>query len=169
MIFLSSRLPCVFDHERSNEWNAASSYEAVHLIEAWEPILPPFIRDNILDQLILPKLRKAVEEWNGRPSKSGKPRMLAGIVFPWLPLLGERAEEVLEAAKRRIRSVMRSWTVRSGVVEELTKWRKDVSIFWLTHYIFTEVFRSTRPKSGMNSCFAALCQNLAYAFVTNSS
>jgi tuftelin-interacting protein 11 len=82
-----------------------------------------------LDQLVLPKVKKAVEQWDARPSRSGKPpKSLAGIVFPWLPLLGERVEEVLGDAKRRIRSVMRAWVVKDGVPPELARWKKDVSV-----------------------------------------
>jgi tuftelin-interacting protein 11 len=99
------------------------------LLESWSPILPPFIRDNILDQLILPKVKKAVEEWTPKPSRSGKVRSLAGVIFPWLPLLGARMEDVTEMAKRRIRAVLRSWTPKDGVPAELEKWRKDVSHF----------------------------------------
>lgn len=87
------------------------------------------MRDNILDQLILPKVKKAVDEWSPKPSRSGKVRSLAGIVFPWLPLLGTRIEEIMELAKRRIKSVLRSWVVRDGVPGELEKWRKDVSAY----------------------------------------
>jgi tuftelin-interacting protein 11 len=50
-------------------------------------------------------------------------------VFPWLPLLGERIEDVLDGAKRRIRSVLRNWVVKDGVPEELSRWRKDVRVF----------------------------------------
>ena len=91
-------------------------------------ILSPFIRDNVLDQLILPKLKKAVDEWDGRPSRSGKIRSLAGMVFPWLPLLGEQAEEVLDGAKRRLRSFLRSWSVKNGLPEDLSRWKTDVSL-----------------------------------------
>jgi len=116
------------DYSISNDWNTASPDAAVHLLESWNSILPPFLRDNVLDQLILPKVKRAVEEWDGRLSRSRKTRSLAGIVFPWLPLLGERVEEVLEGAKRRIRSVMRSWQVNDKIPEELSRWKKDVSV-----------------------------------------
>jgi tuftelin-interacting protein 11 len=75
----------------------------------------------------MPKVKKAIDEWDGRKSRSGKTRSLAGIVFPWLPMLGDRMEEVLEGAKRRIRHVLRVWTVKDGVLEELARWKKDVS------------------------------------------
>jgi len=96
-------------------------------VESWDSILPPFIRDNVIDQLVLPKVKKAVDDWDGQPSRTGKHRSPAGVVFPWLPLLGERVEEILEGAKRRIRSVMRSWVARDGVPDELSRWKKDVS------------------------------------------
>lgn len=130
------------------------------LLESWTPILPPFIRDNILDQLILPKIKKAVEEWSHRPSRSGKVRSLAGIVFPWLPLLGPRMEEIMELAKRRIRSVLRTWTVQDGVPVELTKWRKDVSHLWSIWALMTlcaDVSRCTPRANGISLCF-----NLSY-------
>ncbi|WWD21052.1 hypothetical protein CI109_105533 [Kwoniella shandongensis] len=111
----------------NNDWDPSRPHAAVHLLESWESILPPFIRDNVLDQLILPKVKAAVEQWDPRKHKSDKnPKSLASIVFPWLPLLGERVEEVLEGAKRRIRSILRSWVVKDGVPEELARWRKDV-------------------------------------------
>ncbi|WVQ93333.1 hypothetical protein IAU59_000401 [Kwoniella sp. CBS 9459] len=112
----------------NNDWDPASPHAAVHLLESWDPILPPFIRDNVLDQLILPKVKAAIEMWDPRKAKLSKTssRSLASIVFPWLPLLGERSEEILEGAKRRIRSVLRNWVVKDGVPEELSRWKKDV-------------------------------------------
>ena len=125
------QVSCLAKPEReltySNDWSATSPQAAVHLLESWNPILPAFIRDNVLDQLVVPKVKQAMEEWDGRPSRSGKTRKLSSIVFPWLPLLGHRMDDVLEGAKRRIRHVLRRWVVRDGVPEELARWRKDVS------------------------------------------
>ena len=109
----------------SNDWHAGAPQAAVHLLESWESILPAFIRENVLDQLILPKVKKCVDEWD-RPSQRTAGSSLAGIIFPWLPLLGERVEEILEGGKRRIRSLMRNWVVRDGVPDELARWKKDV-------------------------------------------
>ncbi|OCF31369.1 tuftelin-interacting protein 11 [Kwoniella heveanensis BCC8398] len=111
----------------NNDWDPASPDAAVHLLESWDPILPPFIRDNVLDQLILPKVKAAIEMWDPRKARLSKSsRSLASIVFPWLPLLGDRSEEILDGAKRRIRSVLRNWVVKDGVPEELGRWRNDV-------------------------------------------
>ncbi|EIW66866.1 hypothetical protein TREMEDRAFT_69868 [Tremella mesenterica DSM 1558] len=111
----------------NNEWDPSKPQAAVHLLESWDPILPPFIRDNIIDQLVLPKVKAAADHWDPRRAKLGKGvKSLAGVVFPWLPLLGARADEMLEGATRRLRSAMRSWVVKDGVPDELLRWRKDV-------------------------------------------
>jgi tuftelin-interacting protein 11 len=42
----------------NNDWNPSTPQPAVRLYETWSTFLPPFIRDNFLDQLILPKVTK---------------------------------------------------------------------------------------------------------------
>jgi len=106
----------------NNDWDALHPRAAIHLIESWEPILPAFIRDNILDQLVLPKVRKAVEEWDTRKQSVS----LYKIVWPWFSVLGERMDEILEASMRRIRSVLRHWVVKDGIPKELSRWKKDI-------------------------------------------
>jgi tuftelin-interacting protein 11 len=106
----------------NNDWDAHHPRAAIHLIESWEPILPAFIRDNILDQLILPKVRKAVDEWDTKRQTVS----LYKIVWPWFSVLGERMDEILEASKRRIRSILRHWVVKDGVPKELGRWKKDI-------------------------------------------
>lgn len=111
----------------NNEWDVLDPQPAVHLIESWDSILPRFIHDNILDQLVLPKVTVAVEDWTGRPLRDGRKVSLASIIFPWLPLMGERVGDLLEAGKRRVRAVLRKWSPSDGVLSELQRWRDDVS------------------------------------------
>ncbi|KAL7421203.1 hypothetical protein Q5752_004088 [Cryptotrichosporon argae] len=111
----------------NNEWAPEQPLQAVHLLESWAPLLSPFITHNILDQLVLPKLRRAMEAWDGRPARTGKPaKSLAGMLFPWLPVLGTRSGEVLDDGKRRVRSLVRRWNVGDGVPAELARWKADV-------------------------------------------
>jgi tuftelin-interacting protein 11 len=62
------------------------------------------MRDNILDQLILPKLSSAVSNWS--PSLARKKGIhLHSIVLSWLPLAGEiRMKELVGECKRKITS-----------------------------------------------------------------
>src|SRR5215467_10991954 len=81
----------------NNDWSPEDPQPAVKLYEAWSTFLPPFIRDNILDQLILPKLHKAVADWNSKRSSVS----LHSIVFPWLPFIGLRLEDFMSDTKRK--------------------------------------------------------------------
>ncbi|KAI9062556.1 TFP11-domain-containing protein [Trametes sanguinea] len=104
----------------NNEWAPEDPLPAVRLYEAWSPFLPPFIRDNFFDQLVLPKLHKAVGDWNPRKSKVS----LQKLVFPWLPHVGLRLEDVLGDARRKVKSVLRAWTVSDAIPEDLGAWRE---------------------------------------------
>lgn len=77
----------------------------------------------MLDQLILPKVHKSVMDWNSKRSATS----LRSIVFPWLPFVGLRLEDLMGDAKRKIKSVLRSWTVGEDIPEDLAAWR-DVSL-----------------------------------------
>ena len=79
-----------------NEWSPEEPQLAVKLYEAWSTFLPPFMRDNVLDQLILPKVKGAVADWNSKRSKVP----LRSIVFPWLPFVGLRLEDLMNDARR---------------------------------------------------------------------
>ncbi|KAI0832099.1 TFP11-domain-containing protein [Trametes gibbosa] len=103
----------------NNDWTPEEPLPAVRLYEAWSPFLPPFIRDNLFDQLVLPKLHKAVSDWTPRKSKVS----LQKLVFPWLPHVGLRLEDVLEDARRKVKSVLRAWTVSESIPEDLGAWR----------------------------------------------
>ncbi|KAM6497068.1 GC-rich sequence DNA-binding factor-like domain containing protein [Amanita muscaria] len=103
----------------NNDWSADEPQPAVKLYEVWSTFLPDFIRDNMLDQLILPKVQRAVADWSPKKSRVS----LQTIVFPWLPHLGLRMEDVVGDAKRRVKSILKSWAVGQDVPISLTAWK----------------------------------------------
>jgi len=105
----------------NNDWEPQNPQPAVRFYETWTDLIPQFMRDNILDQLILPKVHKAVQDWRLTPNGVS----LQAIVFPWLPLVGLRLEEVLGDARRKVRNMLRSWKTEQGVPKDLMAW-KDV-------------------------------------------
>ena len=107
-------------HQCSNEWSPADPRPAVRLYETWSDLLPPFIRDNFLDQLVLPKVSAAVSNWNSRKDKVS----LRAIVFPWLPHVGLRMESFVEDARRKVKSIIRSWSPRDGPISDLPSWKE---------------------------------------------
>jgi tuftelin-interacting protein 11 len=104
----------------NNDWSPEDPHPAVRLYEAWSSFLPPFIRDNILDQLILPKVQKAVAEWN--PRKDTVP--LQTLVFPWLPHVGLRLEDVVADARRKVKTLLRAWAVKEVMPTNLLTWKE---------------------------------------------
>ncbi|KIP04527.1 hypothetical protein PHLGIDRAFT_75791 [Phlebiopsis gigantea 11061_1 CR5-6] len=104
----------------NNDWSPDDPQPVVRLYEAWSRYLPPFVRDNFFDQLVLPKVHKAVSDWSLRRHKVS----LRALVFPWLPHIGLRLEDVLSDARRKIKSTLRGWAVVEGMPEDLAAWRE---------------------------------------------
>ncbi|KAF8817454.1 Sip1/TFIP11 interacting protein [Phlegmacium glaucopus] len=100
----------------NNEWSPDLPQRAVKLYEVWSSFLPPFIRDNLLDQLILPKVQKAVADWDSKNANAS----LQAIVFPWLPYIGLRLEDIVGDARRKIKNLLR---VEEDMPTDLVAWR----------------------------------------------
>lgn len=112
-------------HVRSainNTWSPEEPASAIALFTSWLPLLPAFIRDNVLDQLILPKVSKAIAEWSPATYKR-RGVALHTLVFPWLEHAGNRMQQLLDEAKRKVRAWLKSWRVEDGVPHGLGHWR----------------------------------------------
>lgn len=109
----------------NNHWQPSDPHPAVALFTAWSPLLPTFVRDNVLDQLVLPKLSKAIAEWSPSALKRGG-APLHSIVFPWLEHAGPRMEGVLDEAKRRVRGWLKGWKAAEGVPRGMDVWRDAI-------------------------------------------
>src|ERR1700733_1471213 len=115
----------------NNDWSPKDPHPAVRLYESWFNYLPQFIRDNFLDQLILPKVHKAVEDWNHKRDAVS----LQTIVFPWLPHVGLRFDGVVGDARRKVASVLRAWVVGDAIPADLITWKEVCS-----RILYTEVY-----------------------------
>jgi tuftelin-interacting protein 11 len=112
----------------NNDWSPKDPQPAVQLYETWSSFLPAFIRDNFLDQLILPKVQKAVADWN--PRKDNVP--LQALVFPWLPHVGLRLEDLMGDARRKVKSLLRTWTVGEEIPTDLVTWKEASGVLPVT-------------------------------------
>lgn len=133
----------------NNDWSPEDPVPVVKLYEMWSPLLPPFVRDNILDQLILPKLTNTVADW--RPKRTVS---LHTFVFPWLPHLGLRSDTLLDDARRKVKSLLRAWNPPDGVPRELTPWQavftpRDWDTLLLT-YVVPKLAASLRADFRVN-------------------
>ncbi|GAA5836279.1 hypothetical protein JCM9279_002246, partial [Rhodotorula babjevae] len=111
----------------NNSWSPSNPEPAVEFYTAWLPLLPSFVRDNILDQLILPKVSSAIADWSPSAAKRGAAPPLHKLVFPWLEHAGERMDMVLDEAKRKVRSWLKAWKARDGVPQGLDAWKTAFS------------------------------------------
>jgi hypothetical protein len=73
-------------HHISNTWDPRDPDPAIALMEAWQPpILPPFMFTSICNQVLIPKLHHAIDDWDPRRDPVGVHTWL----HPWLPLMSK--------------------------------------------------------------------------------
>lgn len=121
----------MIDSIDSNSWSPSDPLAAVNILTSWFPILPLFLRDNTLDQLIMPKVLKAITDWSPSSVKRGG-ASLHTIVFPWLEHAGERMEQILEEAKRKVRAWLKAWKASDGVPVGMDLWQEVCSTRFYT-------------------------------------
>ncbi|KAF5302324.1 hypothetical protein FQA39_LY10363 [Lamprigera yunnana] len=87
-------------------WNVRDCDPLITLLESWKPILPQWIVDNILDQLILPRLTAEVTNWN--PLTDTVP--IHYWIHPWIPLLNTRLHDtVFPIIQEKLGAALTNW------------------------------------------------------------
>lgn len=99
------------------QWDVHDAAPLIALIEGWQGMLPAWLVDNIYDQLVLPKLEHAIHAWTPQA-----PPMHVWIL-PWLAGGEARMSSIVQATRRKWRSVLSSWRVADGVPPHLPAWR----------------------------------------------
>ncbi|KAJ6259789.1 hypothetical protein Dda_5430 [Drechslerella dactyloides] len=109
----------------NNHWDVHDPTPVLTILETWAAVLPPFIHANILNQLVLPKVKAAVTEWNPRTSSKKRPTPPPHVwVFPWLPHLSAHMDDLVREVKRKFRVILDKWDLYKGVVDGLEAWRE---------------------------------------------
>lgn len=118
----------------NNQWDVHDPSPVLSLMDAWGSLLPPFIHVNILDQLVMPKLKAAITEWNPRlesaNSSSSRKKRSAPTppphlwIFPWLPLLNTETHlpSLLTDIKTKFTALLSSHPLASGPIQSLPEW-----------------------------------------------
>ncbi|KAI8969150.1 GC-rich sequence DNA-binding factor-like protein-domain-containing protein [Mycotypha africana] len=90
----------------NNQWNVHDPEPIIQLLEEWEPVLPRFIFENIVNQLILPKIQRAVSDWNPRTDRV----MIHTWLHPWFPTLKAwRLADLCTTIRQKLSVVLRQW------------------------------------------------------------
>ncbi|KAF6221499.1 hypothetical protein HO133_002355 [Letharia lupina] len=117
----------------TNDWGVYQDSDAlIDLLQAWKPVLPPFIWANVIDQLVAKRLTGAVAAWkprNAQKSHRNSSRPPHVWLFPWLQYLDEQHTDpksstgLLSEVKRKFKSVLSTWNLSTSLPVGLEEWR----------------------------------------------
>lgn len=88
-----------------SRWNSRHPEVLLEVIEAWMPLLPTWMTQNILEQLVLPRLQVEVENWN--PLTDVVP--IHAWIHPWIPHLGNRLEILYAPIRHKLANALTNW------------------------------------------------------------
>lgn len=90
----------------ANEWNPRHYQPMVAFLDAWAPLLPSHILDNVLEQMILPRLAAEVAVWN--PLTDTTP--IHVWILPWHSLLGPKlSEKIYPTIRVTLGAALQAW------------------------------------------------------------
>lgn len=115
-----------------NRWDTTDATPLLLLLSQWRKLLPKFVYDIVMDQLIIQKLATALSRWkpgDSRTERNVAPRPHTWL-FPWLEYLDEyhldpkSSGGLLAEVRRKYRRAFESWDPSNGVVQGLSRWRE---------------------------------------------
>ncbi|CAI8029156.1 Tuftelin-interacting protein 11 [Geodia barretti] len=77
----------------------------IDLLEMWMPLLPTWQMENILEQMVLPRLQHGVQNWD--PTTDTVP--LHTWVHPWLPLMERKLELLYPTIRHKLAIALNNW------------------------------------------------------------
>lgn len=119
----------------------AEMNEMIELIEQWTPILPHWIKENILEQLVVPRIAERVNAWD--PMTDEVP--IHEWLVPWLVLLGDRIQAVMPPIRQKLAKALKLWDpMDRSALATLRPWKDVWSQGTLTAFLAQNVV----PKLG---------------------
>ena len=103
----------------NNDWDPAETASVLEFIDVWRPILPAFAYVSLLKQVILPKIRASIQEWNPQNGRSQKTH---SWIFSWLPLLGDHLDDLIVHIKQKLASTMSYCDLDEATPENFNEW-----------------------------------------------
>ncbi|KHJ84034.1 hypothetical protein OESDEN_16256, partial [Oesophagostomum dentatum] len=87
-------------------WDPRDHMEPMlRVIEMWLPVLPEWMKENILEQVIIPRIDDRVSSWD--PLTDSVP--IHSWLVPWLTVLGDRLQPVLAPIRQKLAKALRLW------------------------------------------------------------
>ncbi|XP_017063015.2 septin-interacting protein 1 [Drosophila eugracilis] len=103
-------------------WQPKEHSPMAALLDSWAPVLPSWVLDSVLEQLVLPRLVAGVQEWD--PLTDTVP--IDSWVLPWHPILGSKLEEaVYPQIRHKLGLALRAWSPQDRSARAmLTPWQQ---------------------------------------------
>lgn len=86
-------------------WEPRDPEPLLRVVEGWEAVLPAAALGHVLDMLVMPKIRAAVDAWE--PRQETVP--IHSWIHPWLPYLGAQLEDVYPAIRHKLSNALMAW------------------------------------------------------------
>lgn len=122
----------------TSAWNPRIHHPMAAFLDAWASLLPSHILDNILEQLILPRITACVEPWD--PLTDTIP--IHVWILPWSELLGEKMQQtVYPTIREKLGTALGAWMPSDRSARAMiTPWQHvfddgDLQSFLVKHII----------------------------------
>lgn len=109
------------------EWKVRDADPMLALYEAWQPVLPGFVKTYFLEQDIVRKLDEAIAKWEPKRKKSHTMPHL--WLFPWFQHMSyhhldpKSPNGLVADLKRKFRQLIDVWDFDRGVIPGLKEWK----------------------------------------------
>ncbi|EDW76379.2 uncharacterized protein Dwil_GK15423 [Drosophila willistoni] len=107
------------------------------LLDAWAPLMPTWVLDSVLEQLILPRLAKGVQEWD--PLTDTVP--IHSWILPWHGILGPKLEEsIYPQIRSKLGAALQSWSPADRSARAmLTPWQQAFPEDEMVHFLLLHI------------------------------
>ncbi|XP_059396951.1 tuftelin-interacting protein 11-like isoform X2 [Carassius carassius] len=105
-----------------SQWQPRNVGPMVDCVECWAPVLPLWILDHVLEQLIFPRLQTEVDNWN--PLTDTVP--IHSWIHPWLPLMQTRLEPLYAPIRSKLAHALQRWHPSDSSARLILQPWKDV-------------------------------------------
>jgi tuftelin-interacting protein 11 len=90
-------------------WDPRTNYlQMIELVATWVPILPSWLQDNLFDNVIVPRIRDKVDEWDPINDEIA----IDTWVIPWHEILGDRLLIVYPLIRQKLAKALRHWQAK---------------------------------------------------------
>uniref|UniRef100_A0A8C7C9Q5 Tuftelin-interacting protein 11 n=1 Tax=Oncorhynchus kisutch TaxID=8019 RepID=A0A8C7C9Q5_ONCKI len=103
-------------------WQPRMVGPMVDCVEVWAPLLPLWILNHLLEQLLFPRLQREVDSWN--PLTDTVP--IHSWLHPWLPLLQSRLEPLYPPIRSKLANALQRWHPSDGSARLILQPWRDV-------------------------------------------